>query len=93
MTRLLCLVVAGALLWPGAQPARAAEVCEGLPELWQTALRPPIDEITREKIEALINDAESLCADGEYEEAETKVANVHELLESDLEQAPEATSN
>jgi hypothetical protein len=93
MTRLLCLVVAGGLLWSGAPPARAAEACEQLAELWQAALRPPVDEITREKIEALLSDAEDLCEEGEQEEAETKVANVLELLESDLETAPQGTSN
>ena len=93
MTRLSCLLIAGGLLWPGAFPARAAEPCDDLAELWQAALRPPVDEITREKIEALINDAESLCEEGEYEEAETKVTNVRVLLDSDLEAAPEGTSN
>jgi hypothetical protein len=93
MTRLLCLVVAGGLLWPGALPARAAEDCDEVAELRQAATRPPVDEITRGKIEALLNEAQDLCEAGEYEEAETKFVNVRELLESDLETAPEGASN
>jgi hypothetical protein len=93
MTRLLCLVVAGGLLWPGALPARAAEGCDQVGELWEAALRPPVDDITRGKIEALLNEAQDLCADGKYADAETKFANVRELLESDREAAPEGTSN
>jgi hypothetical protein len=89
MTRLLCLIVAGGLLWPGTPPARAAEGCDDLAELWQAALRPPVDEVTREKIESLLNDAEGMCAEGKTEDLDVKLRNVRELLESDIEALPD----
>ena len=82
MTRLPCLAIAAGVLWLAAAPAGAADDCTAVPELSQAALSPAVDEITRGKIEALLNDARDLCAEGEHEEAETKLANVRELLES-----------
>ena len=93
MTRLPCLAIAAGLLWLAATPAGAADDCTAVPELRQAALRPAVDEITRGKIEALLNEAEDLCEAGEYADAETKFVNVRELLGSDLEAAPEGTSN
>jgi hypothetical protein len=93
MTRLLCLVVAGGLLGPGALPARAAEGCDEVAELRQAALRPPVDEITRGKIEALLNEAQDLCEAGEYADAETKFVNVRELLASDSAAPDDGASN
>ena len=93
MTRLPCLAVAAGLLWLGAPPAGAAEGCAAVPELRQAALRPAVDEITRGKIDALLNEAGDLCEAGEYEEAGTKLTNVRELLESDSAAQESGSSN
>jgi len=85
MPKLPCLVVAAGLAFLGAAPAGAADECAtALPELRQAAQRPAIDEITREKIDSLLSDAEGLCEEGEQEEAQTKFANVRDLLEGDV---------
>ena len=82
----LCAAVAG-LLWLAAGPAGAADDCtEPLPELMQMMQRPALDEITREKIATLLDEAADLCEEGEPEEAQIKFANALELLESDQEE-------
>lgn len=94
MTRLPCLVVAVGLVALGAAPAVAADDCAtALPELQQAMQRPEVDEITREKIDALLSDAKDLCEKGDQAAAQTKIANVRELLEGDREEPEKGTSN
>ena len=93
MTRLPCLAIATGLLWLGAAPAGAADDCAAVPELRQAASRPAVDEITRGKIDALLNEARDLCEAGEHEDAETKFVNVRELLESDSAAPDDGASN
>ena len=45
-----------------------------------------IDEITREKVDSLLNDAAGLCEEGERDMADVKLANALELLTSDLDE-------
>jgi hypothetical protein len=87
MTRLSCLAVAAGLLGLGALPATAADDCAtALPELQQAMQGREVDEITREKIDSLLSDAQDLCEEGEQGEARTKFANVRELLAGDREE-------
>ena len=87
MTKLSSLVVAAALLGQGVAPATAADDCAtALPELQDAMQRPEVDEITREKIDALLSDAKGLCDEGEQAAARTKFANIRELLGGDLEE-------
>jgi hypothetical protein len=79
------LAVAAAGLCLAAWPARAAEDCSKLlPKLEQMKQEAVIDEITREKVESLLNDAAGLCEEGEHDKADVKLANVLELLASDV---------
>jgi hypothetical protein len=45
-----------------------------------------IDEITREKVNSLLNDAAGLCEEGARDKADVKLANALELLSSDLDE-------
>jgi hypothetical protein len=77
-----CAIVAGGL-WLGATPAVAADPCMApLPEVKQMMQRTALDEVTRDKIDTLLQDAAGLCEDGRADEAETKFANVRELIEA-----------
>jgi hypothetical protein len=80
----LCPVAVG-VLWLAAGPAGAAEGClEPLPEIRQMMYRAVVDEITREMIDALVEDAVQLCEKGAREDAEIKFANALELLTSEM---------
>ena len=72
---------------PRPWTAGAAEDCtELLPRLEQMKQEAVIDEITREKVESLLEDAASLCEEGARDKADVKLANVLELLASDLDE-------
>ena len=45
-----------------------------------------IDEVTREKVDSLLNDAAGLCEEGARDKADVKLANALELLSSDLDE-------
>lgn len=90
MVRLPWFATAAGTLWLAAGPAGAAAAAQActdpLPEIRQMMERPALDEITREKIDTLVQEAVQLCDEGEPEKAEIKFANALELLESDLEE-------
>ena len=87
MIKLSWFAAAGGALWLFAGPASAAEDCtELLPELEQIKQEAVIDEITREKVDSLLEDAAELCEEGERDEADVKLANVLELLTSDVDE-------
>ena len=89
MTRLPCLVVAAGCLGLAALPAAAAEGCDAVPELRAAAQSTEVEEITQDKIDALLNDAEGMCEEGKVEDLDIKLRNVRELLESDIEALPD----
>jgi hypothetical protein len=87
MVELSRLAAAAASLCLAAWPAGAAEDCrELLPKIEQMKEDAVIDEITREKVDSLLNDAAGLCEEGERDEADVKLANALELLTSDLDE-------
>jgi hypothetical protein len=87
MTKLpICAAVLGAL-WLAAGPAGAAEGClEPLPEIRQMMQRAVVDELTREMVGGLLEDAVELCEEGAREDAEIKFANALELLTSEVDE-------
>lgn len=87
MTKLpLCAAVFGAL-WLAAGPAGAAKGClEPLPEIRQMMQRAVVDELTREMVDGLLEDAVELCEEGAREDAEIKFANALELLTSEVDE-------
>ncbi len=94
MTKLTCLLVAGVALGLGGAPARAADDCATtLPELRAATQRPAVDEVTRGKINSLLDDAAGLCEEGAEADARTKFANVRELLEGDLDEGEGGSSD
>ena len=73
MTRLPCLVVAAGCLGLAALPAAAAEGCDAVPELRAAAQSAEVDEVTEDKIDALLNDAEGMCEEGKVEDLDIKL--------------------
>jgi hypothetical protein len=83
MTKLAGCAVAAGVLWLGATPAVAADPCMApTPEVKHMMQRTALDEVTREKIDTLLEDAAGLCEEGRADEAETKFANVRELIQA-----------
>jgi hypothetical protein len=82
----LCPVAVG-VLWLAAGPAGAADGClEPLPEIQEMMHRAVVDELTREMVDTLLEDAVELCEEGAREDAEIKFANALELLTSEVDQ-------
>ena len=87
MVELSRLAAVVASLCLAGWPAGAAEDCrELLPKIEQMKEEAVIDEITREKVDSLLNDAAGLCEEGERDMADVKLANALELLTSDLDE-------
>lgn len=65
-----------------AKQVSTQEECAAAVREAQTAMGKA-DEVTEEKVASLLEDARELCEQGEYEKAETKLMNVHQMLESE----------
>ena len=87
MIKLPLFAAAAGALWLAPGPAEATEGClEPLPEIRQMMQRAVVDELTREMVDALLEDAVELCEEGAREDAEIKFANALELLTSEIDE-------
>jgi hypothetical protein len=83
VTRILTLLAAAVMMAGPQTLARAQSSCtDPIPRIQDLRSGEAIDELTREKVDQLIEEGRELCEQGDADEAQLKFANAFELLEN-----------